>query len=80
MTIKPKHPPSNKDEVIERLISENTKANGLLEQLRLELRMEGSVDGCSLLGGFKALIKALHEEKDENVRLRAEIRKLENKH
>ena len=76
---RPKHPPSNKDDVIERLICENTQVNGVLEQIRLELRLEGEFEGCSILGGFRAVIKALHKQKDENVKLKAEIRRLENK-
>lgn len=75
----PKHPPSNKDEVIERLIAENTETNKLLEKLRVEIRLDGNFAGCSILGGLKAIIKALHDEKDENFNLKRENRKLKNK-
>lgn len=75
----PKHPPSNKDEVIDRLINENTKANQLLEELRLQIRLDGEFEGCSLLGGLKAIINAYRKVKDENLTLKSEIQKLKNK-
>ena len=75
---KPKHPPSNKDEVIERLIAENTQQNELLERLRVEIRLERSFEGCSLLGGLKAIIKDYHKKQDEVTLLKREVIKWKN--
>ena len=74
------HPPSDKEEVIQRLINENAQCNKLINELKLLLNVEiGDFDTHSLMGGIKALIKSYHEIKDKNYKLIAENVRLKNK-
>ncbi len=74
-----KHPDYDKDEVINRLIAENSQQNNILQQIRIALSMDKKYYGTSLIGGIKALIKEIQKIREENFQLKLENKKLKNK-
>jgi len=74
-----KHPPFNPEEVIQRLRDENTQLLGLIQEIQLILSSDKEFDGCTTLGGVKAMLKSLQEKREEIFCLEREIRNLKNK-
>jgi hypothetical protein len=67
---------NNKDEVIERLINENSLVNRAVNEAKIELSQFGDIDGMSFLSAIKTIIKKYNNLVNENYLLKEEIKKL----
>ena len=79
MSITKSHPTTKPEEVIQRLIDENTQHAKLMNEIRLMLSSEPEFDGLTMLGGVKALLKRFRETKDKVFDLEVKNKKLEAK-
>ena len=73
------HPVSNKEEVIERLISENRQYLEVINEIKLLLCNEKEFDQFSMLSGVKTLMSRYLELKNKIYSLEERIKKLETK-
>lgn len=79
MSITKSHPTTKPEEVIQRLIDENTQHAKLMNEIRLMLSSEPELDGMTMVGGVKALLKRFREIKDKVFVLEIANKKLEAK-
>jgi len=67
---KPKY---DRDEVITRLIAEQTQTSRILEECRIALASDQEFQGLSLPGGIKTIIRRYKEEQEKNLQLEREL-------
>lgn len=63
---------NSKDEVIERLIAENSNSNRMINEAKFELSQFGNIDGMSFISAVKTLIKGFKDLVSENTKLKEE--------
>ena len=73
---KPEPATKNPEEVIERLIKENSFLNQLVTEAKYELSSIGGIDGLSFLGAVKALVKKHKETEKVMWELQEQLKKL----
>ena len=78
MSITKSHPTTKPEEVIQRLIDENSQHAKLMNEIRLMLCSEPEFDGMTMVGGVKALLKRFREVKDKVFELETKNKKLES--
>lgn len=71
-----KRPYENPDEIIQRLISEQTQTGNILKQIRREINSCPEFEGLSLIGGIKTIIRRYKEEQSKNIDLTKELNRL----
>jgi hypothetical protein len=73
------HPPFNPEEVIQRLRDENSQLLKIMDEINLVISSNGKFDGCTTIGGVKAMMKLLHDQREAIFQLEREIQTLKNK-
>ena len=57
----PDHPPYKEKDVVDRLIKENEQYRKILSEIKIEIEKNKELEGFTIVGGVKALIKKYHD-------------------
>lgn len=67
------------EEVIQTLRNENSSLLKILNEVNVLIASEKKFEGCTTIGGIKAIIKEIRDQKEKIFLLEREIKSLKNK-
>jgi len=67
---------NTRDEVIDRLIAENSNSNKMINEAKFELFQFGDIDGMSFIAAVRTLVKKFKDLVSENTKLKEENKTL----
>ena len=67
------------EEVIQTLINENSSLLKILNEVNALIATEKKFEGCTTIGGVKAIIKEIRDQKEKIFLLECEVKRLKNK-